>query len=145
MTPVTEAKKYKRNYFLGVRNEWFLRMDRSFCVCHRWRRTRKNKSTRTDQNQQSSSPSPLIQLFSTMFRLIPAAARRVSQCSTTAPRAFSTVGTAFTASDAAELSGYKKIDFCIDEDAPVIDAVRTFVAHNIGCLVTTNSNGKLLL
>ena len=80
-----------------------------------------------------------------MFRLLPTAARRVAHCSKTAPRAFSTVGTAFTASDAAELSGYNKIDFCIDEDAPVIEAVKTFVAHNIGCLVTTNRNGKLVI
>ena len=79
-----------------------------------------------------------------MFRLIPAAARRISQCST-APRAFSTVGTAFTAGDAAELSGYNKIDFCINEDATVLEAVKTFVAHNIGCLVTMNSYGKNLI
>lgn len=77
-----------------------------------------------------------------MFRLIPNAARSATRLSA-APRAFSTVGTAFTAGDAAELSGYQKIDFCIDEDATVLDAVRTFVAHNIGCLVTKNSNGDL--
>lgn len=76
-----------------------------------------------------------------MFRLIPNAARSATRLSA-APRAFSTVGTAFTAGDAAELSGYQKIDFCIDEDATVLDAVRTFVAHNIGCLVTKNSNGR---
>eukprot|EP00531_Pseudo-nitzschia_arenysensis_P016497 CAMPEP_0116140636 /NCGR_PEP_ID=MMETSP0329-20121206/13961_1 /TAXON_ID=697910 /ORGANISM="Pseudo-nitzschia arenysensis, Strain B593" /LENGTH=163 /DNA_ID=CAMNT_0003635779 /DNA_START=58 /DNA_END=549 /DNA_ORIENTATION=+ len=58
-------------------------------------------------------------------------------------RPMSTVGTAFTAGDASELSGYKKIDFSIDEDATVLEAVRTFVAHNIGCLVTKNSKGDL--
>jgi len=77
-----------------------------------------------------------------MFRLIPTTARTVSQLSS-ASRAFSTVGTAFTAGDAAELSGYSKIDFCIDENATVLEAVRSFVAHNIGCLVTKNSNGDL--
>lgn len=77
-----------------------------------------------------------------MFRLLPTAARTVSKISiATAPRAFSTVGTAYTAKCAAELSGYKEINFSIDEDATVLEAVRTFVAHNIGCLVTTNSNG----
>ena len=75
-----------------------------------------------------------------MFRLIPTAARTATRFSA-APRPFSTVGTAFTAGDAAEMSGYNKIDFCIAEDSTVLDAVKTFVAHNIGCLVTTNSNG----
>jgi len=77
-----------------------------------------------------------------MFRLIPTTTRTVSQLSS-ASRAFSTVGTAFTASGAAELSGYSKIDFCINEDANVFEAVKIFVAHNIGCLVTKNSNGDL--
>jgi predicted transcriptional regulator len=56
-----------------------------------------------------------------------------------ASRGFSTVGV--TASDAAELSGYNKIDFTIDEDSTVLEAVQRFVAHNIGCLVTVNSKG----
>ncbi len=80
-----------------------------------------------------------------MFRLFPTAAKRVVSTTTTRAtmvRPMSTVGTAFTAGDAAELSGYKKIDFSIDEDATVLEAVRTFVAHNIGCLVTKNSNGQ---
>jgi len=77
-----------------------------------------------------------------MFRLIPTTTRTVFKLSS-ASRAFSTVGTAFTASDAAELSGYNKIDFCINEDATVLEAVKTFVAHNIGCLVTKNSDGDL--
>ncbi|OEU17707.1 CBS-domain-containing protein [Fragilariopsis cylindrus CCMP1102] len=47
------------------------------------------------------------------------------------------------ASDAAELSGYNKIDFTIDENSTVLKAVQRFVAHNIGCLVTVNSRGDL--
>ena len=76
-----------------------------------------------------------------MLRLVPTIARTATRCSA-APRAFSTVGTAFTAGDAAELSGYNKIDFCIDENASVLDAVKIFVANNIGCLVTTNNTGR---
>ena len=58
-------------------------------------------------------------------------------------RGFSTVGV--MASDAAELSGYNKIDFTIDENSTVLEAVQRFVAHNIGCLVTVNSKGTYIL
>ena len=75
-----------------------------------------------------------------MLRHLPTVARRATLA--TATRPMSTVGTAFTAGDAADLSGYKKIDFSINEDATVLEAVKTFVAHNIGCLVTTNSKGQ---
>ncbi|VEU34274.1 unnamed protein product [Pseudo-nitzschia multistriata] len=79
-----------------------------------------------------------------MFRpVLPILTRTAARSGAAAPRAFSTVGTAFTAGDAAELSGYNKIDFCIDEDASVLEAVKIFVAHNIGCLVTTNKTGDL--
>ena len=46
-----------------------------------------------------------------------------------------------TAADAAALSGYSAIDFVINEDSPVIDAVQKFAAYNIGCLVTTDKAG----
>jgi hypothetical protein len=79
-------------------------------------------------------------------RLLPIAARTATTrsvlhrlVSVHASRGFSTVGV--TAGDAAELSGYNKIDFTIDEDSTVLDAVQRFVAHNIGCLVTVNSKG----
>ena len=52
------------------------------------------------------------------------------------------MGTAFTAGDAHDVSGYKKIDFSIDENASVLEAVEQFVAHKIGALVTKNSQGK---
>jgi len=78
-----------------------------------------------------------------MFRLVPVAARSALRPAA-ASRSFSTVGTAFTtAGDAAGLSGYSKIDFCIDQDATVLEAVKLFVAHNIGCLLTTNKDGDL--
>ena len=47
-----------------------------------------------------------------------------------------------TAADAAALSGYNEIDFAINEDAPVLDAVQKFAAYNIGCLVTIDSKGR---
>lgn len=48
-----------------------------------------------------------------------------------------------TAEEAAKLSGYSTIEFRINEDAKVIDAVQLFAAHNIGCLVTVNDSGEL--
>ena len=33
------------------------------------------------------------------------------------------------------------MDYTISEDATVLDAVQKFAAYNIGCLVTTDSNG----
>ena len=86
-------------------------------------------------------------------RIVPIAARTAGRNSASAsaaavrPSAYSrgyaaTVGEAITAGDAAELSGYNKIDFSINEDAFVIDAVQKFAAFNIGCLVTTNAEGE---
>jgi len=79
-----------------------------------------------------------------MFRIIPTTVRAATRLHAT-PRAFCTVSTMFTAGDAAELSGYNKINFCIDEDATVLEAVQSFVAYNIGCLVTKNSNGTIVV
>ena len=50
-----------------------------------------------------------------------------------------------TADDAARVSGYSEIDYLIDEDAPVIEAVQKFSAYNIGCLVTTDKDGTSML
>jgi len=77
-----------------------------------------------------------------MLRIVTTAARRASLLPASS-RSMCTVATAFTAGHAAELSGYNKIDFCIDEDATVLEAVQRFVAHDIGCLVTQNNNGDL--
>jgi predicted transcriptional regulator len=52
---------------------------------------------------------------------------------------------ASTAADAAALSGYSDIDFVINDDSPVIDAVQRFAAYNIGCLVTIDAAGKSLV
>jgi predicted transcriptional regulator len=46
-----------------------------------------------------------------------------------------------TAADAAALSGYSEIDYLINEDATVLDAVQKFAAYNIGCLVSTDAAG----
>lgn len=60
-----------------------------------------------------------------------------------ASRSFTTVGEAVrTAEDALKYSGYSSIDFTIDQDAKVYDAVQKFAAFNIGCLVTTDKQGK---
>ena len=54
-----------------------------------------------------------------------------------------TVIEAATAGDALKYSGYSAIDFTINEDATVFDAVQKFAAFNIGCLVTTDAAGML--
>lgn len=59
------------------------------------------------------------------------------------PRSMVTVKEALTAEDARKVSGYNSIDYTIGEDMTVYDAVQKFAAFNIGCLVVTNSSGKL--
>lgn len=59
-------------------------------------------------------------------------------------RSFTTVIEAATAGDALKYSGYSAIDFTINEDATVFDAVQKFAAFNIGCLVTTDAAGMLI-
>ena len=53
---------------------------------------------------------------------------------------FATAGA--TVSDALKFSGYSEIDFTIQEDAKVYDAVQKFAAYNIGCLVVTDKAGR---
>ena len=61
----------------------------------------------------------------------------------TASRGLTTVAEAVrTAEDALKYSGYSSIDFTIDEDMKVYDAVQKFAAFNIGCLVTTDKQGE---
>ena len=77
-----------------------------------------------------------------LSRISPIVARTVATRSI-APvtvRSFTSVGVT-TAAEAAKLSGYSNIDFRIQEDAMVIDAVQQFAANNIGCLVTINTSG----
>lgn len=47
------------------------------------------------------------------------------------------------ASSAWKNSCYMAIDFTIDEEATVYDAVQRFSAFNIGCLVTVDKNGDI--
>ena len=43
-----------------------------------------------------------------------------------------------------EKSCYHKIDFKINEDAPVKEAIQRFNAFNIGCLAVTNNSNKVV-
>mmetsp|Transcript_8876 Transcript_8876/g.18934 ORF Transcript_8876/g.18934 Transcript_8876/m.18934 type:complete len:190 (-) Transcript_8876:283-852(-) len=54
-----------------------------------------------------------------------------------------TVKEGLTATDAWNKSCYSEIDYTINENLPVFDAVQKFAAYNIGCLVTTDSSGKI--
>lgn len=49
-----------------------------------------------------------------------------------------------SAKDALEKSCYFKIDFGIQEDAMVYEAVQRFAAYNIGALAVTNAEGKVI-
>lgn len=62
-----------------------------------------------------------------------------------AVRSMVTIQEAMTADDARKISCYSSIDYSIDEDATVLDAVQKFAAFNIGCLVTTDADGTFLL
>lgn len=39
--------------------------------------------------------------------------------------------------------GFVEIDFTISDDAVVFEAVQRFAAYDIGCLITTNADGKI--
>jgi hypothetical protein len=79
----------------------------------------------------------------TMFsKIVPFAARTAAARSAlAAPASVRGFATVFTAGEAAALSGYSNIEFRINEDAMVIDAVQQFAANNIGCMVTVNDAG----
>lgn len=47
-----------------------------------------------------------------------------------------------TANCAWSKSCYSGIDYTIDQNSPVIDAVEKFAAYNVGALVTTDEDGK---
>jgi hypothetical protein len=55
---------------------------------------------------------------------------------------FATVKEGLTATDAWNKSCYSGIDYTINEDLPVYDAVQKFAAYNVGCLVTVDADGK---
>jgi predicted transcriptional regulator len=47
-----------------------------------------------------------------------------------------------SAKTAWEKSCYFEMDFTISEDAAVYEAIQKFAAYDVGCLVTTDENGK---
>ena len=60
----------------------------------------------------------------------------------TQTRKMGTVDESVVASEAYKNSCYMTIDFTIDEDLTVYEAVQRFSAYNVGCLVTIDANGK---
>ena len=48
-----------------------------------------------------------------------------------------------SAKSAWEKSCYFEMDFTINEDASVYEAIQKFAAYDVGCLVTTDAKGKL--
>jgi hypothetical protein len=51
---------------------------------------------------------------------------------------------ASTANEVFQKSCYHKIDFRINEDTPVKEAIKRFTAFHIGCLAVTNSENKIV-
>tara|TARA_B110001450_G_scaffold241398_1_gene250862 strand:- start:1028 stop:1285 length:258 start_codon:yes stop_codon:yes gene_type:complete len=85
----------------------------------------------------------MLTRFSTVAaRAVVRSTSLATPAASTASRGFTTAGEVITAGDAAKLSGYSAIEFRIEEDKMVYDAVHQFAAHNIGCLVTVNEAGK---
>jgi signal recognition particle GTPase len=80
-------------------------------------------------------------MFSRVSPLVRTATRSLARPA--AFRGLTTVQEALTAADAAALSGYSNIEYSIDENSLVFDAVQKFAAYNIGCLVTTDTAGRL--
>ena len=59
-----------------------------------------------------------------------------------ASRSFSTaIEESLSARDAWQKSCYVEIDYSINEDLTVYDAIQRFAAYDIGCLVTVDSEG----
>ena len=55
----------------------------------------------------------------------------------------SSVEQVITATDAFQRSCYLEINFSIDEDSSVYEAVQQFSAYDIGALVTTDKSGMI--
>lgn len=58
-------------------------------------------------------------------------------------RTMGTLEESIEASQAYKKSCYMAINFTIDEERTVYEAVQRFSAYNIGCLVTTDSTGRI--
>ena len=83
----------------------------------------------------------MFSLASRVARPVAAQAARRHQLQLSASFA-QTVKEGLTATDAWNKSCYSDIDYTINEDLPVYEAVQKFAAYNIGCLVTVNGDGK---
>jgi predicted transcriptional regulator len=59
-------------------------------------------------------------------------------------RKFSSITTPVSAIDVFKKSCYHKIDFKINEDSSVQEAVNRFTAFNIGCLAVTDNSNKVV-
>jgi predicted transcriptional regulator len=59
-------------------------------------------------------------------------------------RKFSSITTPVSAIDVFKKSCYDKIDFKINEDSSVQEAVNRFTAFNIGCLAVTDNSNKVV-
>jgi hypothetical protein len=70
------------------------------------------------------------------------AARRHHPQQRVVSASFATVKEGLTATDAWNKSCYSGIDYTVNEDLPVYDAVQKFAAYNVGCLVTVDGEGE---
>jgi predicted transcriptional regulator len=59
-------------------------------------------------------------------------------------RFMSTISSVANATSALKKSCYYKIDFKINENSTVYEAVQKFSAYNIGCLAVTNEENKII-
>jgi len=80
-----------------------------------------------------SAARPIVTSSSRSSVVVPSALRR----------SMATVKEGLTATDAWSKSCYSGIDYTINEDLPVYDAVTKFAAYNVGCLVTVDSAGAI--
>lgn len=80
-------------------------------------------------------------MFSLASRVARPVATNVARC--TQYRGFAqTVKEGLTATDAWNKSCYSDIDYTINENLPVYEAVQKFAAYNVGCLVTVDGDGE---
>ncbi|KAL7551601.1 hypothetical protein ACHAWF_014794, partial [Thalassiosira exigua] len=91
-------------------------------------------------NNSTSSKADMFSIASRVARPIAAQAARRQHLQL---RNVQTVKEGLTATDAWNKSCYSGIDYTINEDLPVYDAVQKFAAYNVGCLVTVCGDGKI--
>lgn len=75
--------------------------------------------------------------------IVAASSSRSSAVPSALCRSMATVKEGLTATDAWSKSCYSGIDYTINEDLPVYDAVTKFAAYNVGCLVTVDGAGAI--